>query len=187
MRTCRILHKFREIRFQIEPLECSPGCKGSEREGWEGDRDRVSHERIAPAGDGGKKGEKRACWSRVVLFWYVPPEGGEDKCKGTLQAVLAPAHTEVLAVLLIPKATGLNLCCPNLPGSHVQIPGPCRLPSQLILVKNLIAISSLWINNSNSYGHKWFFFPKKALLDIQPPVVKQRLVPFLLISTVSFF
>lgn len=60
-----------------------------------------------------------------------------------LQAMLSSAHAQVLVVLLIPEGMGLNLSCLNLPGSHAQIPGPCRLLSQLILVKNSIAISSL--------------------------------------------
>lgn len=98
--------------------------------------------------------------------------------QGSVAGFSSSSHS-VLAGLLTPLGADYSLSCLNLPASPAQNPGSCSLLSQLILVKNAIAISSLWISNSNSHGHKQFSFsPKKALLDIQPLVVKQRLVSF---------
>lgn len=107
--------------------------------------------------------------------------------KGNCFEESAPAHSQVLVVLVIPPGAGLSLSSLNLPASHAQIPDPGRLLGQLILVKNSIVISSLWINNSNSYSHKQFFPPSKLSLIFSHWLSNRGLFPFLLISTFFFF
>lgn len=185
MHRCRIFHELGGIWFQIMLLECSPGCKGSEQKGWGGDRARVALELFAPSGDGGKE-EKKGI---AGVGWWYP--GGFSQWRGRgVQGNIAGClcNSKVLVVLLIPQGADLSLSCLNLPGIHAQIPGLCRLLNQLNLVKKSMAVSSLWINNCNSCGHKLFFFPaKKAPLDIQPLVVKQRLVSFPVNKSRLFF
>lgn len=90
-----------------------------------------------------KKMRKRGLLERGGDILADSPNGGEGECRETLLAEFATAQAQVLVVLLIPQGADLSLSCLNLPGIHAQIPGPCRLLTQLILVKNSMAISSL--------------------------------------------
>lgn len=131
MSTRRILHELRGIRFQIAPLECSPGCNGWE---WEG------------CGGVGSKGTELGLHKRVGH-----PQGMQKKerkrtagraVQGSVAGFSSSSHF-VLAGLLTPLGADYSLSCLNLPASPAQKPGSCSLLSQLILVKNAIAISSL--------------------------------------------